>query len=188
LRSSKQWLQWSKSLKRRQQLDLSHYCPTRGFGHNLRDAQLRHESMRELKATMEAMNTIQYQIGRCTAEKEEARTRAQHLEEKIHAMEGELAECQQASAYARFLMQLNLPPVQLQWLQQERNKALALETQVSWCTTEKNKASTRAQRLEERICTVEGELVECQQVSAYTQLLTKLAYLLRAAAATARTQ
>jgi chromosome segregation ATPase len=150
-----------------------------------RCSELRRESMRELKATMEAMNAMQYQIGRCTAEKEEVRTRAQRLEEKIHAVEGELAECQQASAYAKFLMQLNLPPVQLQRLQQERDKASTLETQVGRCTAEKDEASTRAQRLEERICAAEGELAECQQVSAYAQLLTKLAYLLRAAAATA---
>jgi hypothetical protein len=72
------------------------------WAHLERSSELRHESMRELKATMEAMNTMQYQIGRCTAEKEEASTRAQCLEEKICAVEGELVECQQASTYARF--------------------------------------------------------------------------------------
>jgi transketolase len=72
------------------------------WAHLERSSELRRESMRELKATMEVMNTMQYQIGRCTAEKEEARTRAQCLEEKIRAVEGELAECQQASTYARF--------------------------------------------------------------------------------------
>jgi hypothetical protein len=73
------------------------------WAHLERSSELRRESMRELKATMEAMSTIQYQIGWCTVEKEEARTRAQRLEEKIRAVEGELAECQQASTYAQFL-------------------------------------------------------------------------------------
>jgi hypothetical protein len=79
------------------------------WAHLERSSELRRESMRELKVTMEAMNTMQYQTGRCTAEKEEARTRAQCLEEKIRTVEGELAECQQASPYAKCLMQLSLP-------------------------------------------------------------------------------
>jgi hypothetical protein len=63
-----------------------------------------------------------------------------------------------------------------------------METEVNRCTAEKEEVRTRAQRFEERICTVEGELAECQQVSAYAQLLMKLAYLLCTAVVTARTQ
>jgi small-conductance mechanosensitive channel len=78
------------------------------WAHLEKCSELRHESMHKLKAAMEAMNMMQYQTGRCAAEKEEARTRAQRLEEKICAVEGELVECKQASAYPRCLMQPSL--------------------------------------------------------------------------------
>jgi hypothetical protein len=81
------------------------------WAHLEKCTEIRCEGMCKLKATMEAMNLMQFQTSQCTVEKEEARTRAQHLEEKICAMEGALAECQQASVYAQFLMQLSLPPL-----------------------------------------------------------------------------